>query len=170
MALDRKEDALVSIQKAIDSVDNLLEREDYCDIGEVLLGSAGEEISYALQSANSYISEYCSESDGGELGEKPIPFPKDLLKSYVGFDTKVIKRGAVFYVNIVDNRQDFMGLSKTLLPSHATIHGNAFISSATSTRIELQTVGDIIDRMAWGVDLHDIQDGIVRILEFRELK
>lgn len=159
----KEEYLLETLMDARNILKGLKDRESVMDIGELVLGDDGDLIWDALDRAIAYTESNCSESAVGDIGG----LPKELLSSHVGFNTKVIKRGAVFYMKL-ENRE--LPLVGKLSPHRMKYEGNAMITQGTPTYFEFQMVNEITDRMVRNISVYDLLSGAITILEMRELK
>lgn len=90
----------------------------------------------------------------------------DIYKQFAGFNIDVIKPGAMFYVNIINNDQHNIFPPNNL----KDIVGNVIILRSDPFSFELQRAIDITRNEAIVVNIWDIKNGIVTIKEMRELK
>ena len=90
----------------------------------------------------------------------------EIFKQYEGFNTDIIKPGAVFYLNLVDRTiKDLEFQSR-----ESQIVGNVYVVRADPTQFTFRTLRDIRDSTETSLRYVDVKQRYVEIIEMRELK
>lgn len=87
---------------------------------------------------------------------------------YTGFDVKLFKPGSVFYIDMGEKKSNYHSPGLDRNPTR--IVGNIFVMRCTPQELEFKDLSSFRNNTNIIIDYRDIEDGIIKIHEIRELK